>query len=101
MGFPDVFLRLDAELENLQDPYATLVKKLKLAGNSLVFVNKYSGKISTYSTSLDLDTLLVKYEEENLIWRLVIKDIDSLSQKQLLFLKKKLKLRFNTNLQNN
>jgi hypothetical protein len=29
MGFPDVFLRLDAELENLQDPYATLVKKLK------------------------------------------------------------------------
>ncbi|MDI9858167.1 hypothetical protein [Flectobacillus roseus] len=28
-GFPDVFLRLDAELQNLQDPYASLVKELK------------------------------------------------------------------------
>lgn len=66
--------------------------KFQIAGNSLVFVNKYSGKISTYSTAFDLDTLLVKYEEENLIWRLVIMDIDSLSQKQLLFLKRNLNL---------
>ena len=27
--FPDVFLRIDAELQNLQDPYASLVKELK------------------------------------------------------------------------
>lgn len=64
----------------------------QIAGNSLVFVNKYSGKISTYSTAFDLDTLLVKYEEENHIWKLTLKEIDSLSQKQLLFLKRSLNL---------
>jgi len=58
-----------------------------IAGNSPLFITKFSGQLFTYRTGLTIEQMIDQFEEDNKIWNLSIRDNALSDTSKLKFIK--------------